>query len=140
MRTYFKTQLSSWITTEASHRATLPAPGQIAVEGTGGGVHELFRDRVRVGPADLGVLTRLMVLGFAGPLMGSAPRRSSWTNAWVTSTAQFRRATHVTPGMRKRLMPGLTEQWEAALDTRLAMCPASPLRVLDHLLRARSTR
>jgi hypothetical protein len=47
------------------------------------------------------------------------------------------RYAHVTPGMRKRLMLGLTEQWEAALDTRLAMSPTSPVRVLDDLLRAR---
>lgn len=41
---------------------------------------------------------------------------------------------HVTPGMRKRLMLGLTDQWEAALDARLAMCPRSPVRALDTLL------
>ncbi|CAM5505011.1 LacI family DNA-binding transcriptional regulator [Streptomyces narbonensis] len=46
------------------------------------------------------------------------------------------RYAHVTRGMRRRLMAGLTEQWEAALDARLAMCPASPVRVLDELLRA----
>jgi hypothetical protein len=39
--------------------------------------------------------------------------------------------------MRKRLMLGLTEQWEADLDARLAMCPTSPVRVLDELLRTR---
>ncbi len=42
---------------------------------------------------------------------------------------------HVTPGMRKRLMLGLTEQWERALDARIARRPTSPVRVLD-LLRA----
>lgn len=47
------------------------------------------------------------------------------------------RYAHVTPGMRRRLMLGLTEQWEAALDARLAMCPTSPVRALDDLLRAR---
>jgi hypothetical protein len=45
---------------------------------------------------------------------------------------------HVTPGMRRRLTAGLTEQWEAALDARLAMCPTSPVRVLNDLLRARA--
>ncbi len=30
------------------------------------------------------------------------------------------RYAHVTPGMRQRLMDGLTERWEAALDARLA--------------------
>lgn len=47
------------------------------------------------------------------------------------------RYAHVTPGMRQRLVLGLTEQWEAALDDRLAMCPTSPVQVLDALLRAR---
>jgi hypothetical protein len=40
--------------------------------------------------------------------------------------------------MRKRLMLGLTEQWETALDARLAMYATSPVRVLNDLLRARS--
>jgi integrase len=47
------------------------------------------------------------------------------------------RYAHVTPGMRKRLMLGLTEQWETALDARLVMSPTSPVRVLGDLLRAR---
>ncbi|MFE1032497.1 tyrosine-type recombinase/integrase [Streptomyces sp. NPDC058807] len=47
------------------------------------------------------------------------------------------RYAHVTPGMRKRLMLGLTEQWEMALDARLSMSPTSPVRMLDGLLRAR---
>ncbi|MFC5723559.1 LacI family DNA-binding transcriptional regulator [Streptomyces gamaensis] len=47
------------------------------------------------------------------------------------------RYAHVTPAMRRRLMLGLTELWEAALDARLAMCPRSPVRVLDELLQAR---
>lgn len=50
------------------------------------------------------------------------------------------RYAHVTPGMRKRLMLGLTEQWETALDARLAMSPKSPVRILDGLLRARRER
>ncbi|MFD3757481.1 LacI family DNA-binding transcriptional regulator [Streptomyces sp. NPDC058622] len=48
------------------------------------------------------------------------------------------RYAHVTPGMRRRLMAGLTQQWEAALDARLAMRPTSPVRALDTLLRART--
>jgi hypothetical protein len=36
------------------------------------------------------------------------------------------RYAHVTPGMRKRLILGLTEQWEAALDARLALYPTIP--------------
>ncbi|SBU94805.1 hypothetical protein YUMDRAFT_05227 [Streptomyces sp. OspMP-M45] len=47
------------------------------------------------------------------------------------------RYAHVTPGMRKRLVLGLTEQWEAALAARLSMCPKSPVHVLDALLRVR---
>lgn len=47
------------------------------------------------------------------------------------------RYAHVTRGMRKRLMVGLTEQWEVALDARLAMYPTSPVRVLNELLKAR---
>lgn len=47
------------------------------------------------------------------------------------------RYAHVTPGMRKRLMIGLTDQSETALDARLAMSPTSPVRVLDGLLGAR---
>ncbi|MDI3420405.1 LacI family DNA-binding transcriptional regulator [Streptomyces luteolus] len=49
------------------------------------------------------------------------------------------RYAHVTRGMRQRLMAGLTEQWDAALDARLAMSPTSPVRVLNDLLRARAT-
>jgi hypothetical protein len=47
------------------------------------------------------------------------------------------RYAHVTPGMRKLLMLGLTEQWEASLEARLAIHPASPVRVLNDLLHAR---
>ncbi|MFE9905939.1 LacI family DNA-binding transcriptional regulator [Streptomyces achromogenes] len=46
------------------------------------------------------------------------------------------RYAHVTPGMRRRLMLGLTEQWEAALGARRAMNPRSPVAVLDRLLLA----
>ncbi|WP_327354488.1 LacI family DNA-binding transcriptional regulator [Streptomyces sp. NBC_01304] len=47
------------------------------------------------------------------------------------------RYAHVTPGMRRRLIAGLTQQWESALDARLSMGPRSPVAVLDRLLRAR---
>ncbi|AZK95549.1 MULTISPECIES: LacI family DNA-binding transcriptional regulator [Streptomyces] len=50
------------------------------------------------------------------------------------------RYAHVTPGMRRRLMVGLTDQWQAALDARLAMCSSSPVRVLNELLRAHTAR
>lgn len=48
------------------------------------------------------------------------------------------RYAHVTPGMRRRLMAGLTEQWAASLDARRSMCPTSPVAALDWLLRGRS--
>jgi hypothetical protein len=44
------------------------------------------------------------------------------------------RYAHVTPGMRRRLMLGLTEQWEAALAARCALHPRSPVSALDRLL------
>jgi integrase len=47
------------------------------------------------------------------------------------------RYSHVTTDMRARLLDGLTERWEAALDARAAMSPGSPVTTLDELLRAR---
>ena len=47
------------------------------------------------------------------------------------------RYSHVTQEMRDRLLDGLTAEWEASLDARLAMCPRSPVGALDELLRAR---
>ncbi|OQR64822.1 hypothetical protein B6E66_07655 [Streptomyces maremycinicus] len=43
-------------------------------------------------------------------------------------------------GGGQRALPklGLTQQWEAALDARLALCPTSPVRILNDLLRARA--
>jgi len=40
------------------------------MQGAGGGVHELFRERVGVDPTHLSVLARLAVLGFPGPVVG----------------------------------------------------------------------
>ncbi|KUN74192.1 hypothetical protein AQJ46_00990 [Streptomyces canus] len=40
------------------------------MEGAGGGIHELLGDGVGADPADLGVLSRFPVLGFAGPFVG----------------------------------------------------------------------
>ncbi|MFC4515392.1 LacI family DNA-binding transcriptional regulator [Streptomyces ehimensis] len=45
------------------------------------------------------------------------------------------RYDHIDPSMRRELMEGLTEIWEAALEMRRAMCPTSPVRALDVLLR-----
>ncbi|ONI72711.1 LacI family transcriptional regulator [Actinosynnema sp. ALI-1.44] len=41
---------------------------------------------------------------------------------------------HITPEMRERLITGLTAEWEAALGARKAMCPTSPVGVLNDLL------
>jgi hypothetical protein len=46
------------------------------------------------------------------------------------------RYTHITALMRQRLMDGLTELWNAALDARRAMSPGSPVATLDRLLKA----
>lgn len=43
--------------------------------------------------------------------------------------------SHVTELMVNRLMEGLTELWEAALEARREMAPGSPVAVLDRLLR-----
>ncbi|NML55701.1 LacI family DNA-binding transcriptional regulator [Streptomyces sp. R302] len=48
--------------------------------------------------------------------------------------------SHVTDSMRLTLMAGLTGLWEAALDARAAMCPTSPVAVLDGLLRDRAAQ
>lgn len=42
--------------------------------------------------------------------------------------------SHVTSIMVRRLLDGLTELWEAALEVRRAMHPRSPVTVLDRLL------
>ncbi|MFJ6884025.1 hypothetical protein ACIQRC_04200 [Streptomyces californicus] len=47
------------------------------------------------------------------------------------------RHAHVTSGIRKVLMLGLTEQWETALGDRPVMSPTSRVRALGELLRAR---
>ena len=46
--------------------------------------------------------------------------------------------THITTAMRRRLLDGLTELWEAALDARRALSPGSPVATLDRLLRQRA--
>lgn len=44
------------------------------------------------------------------------------------------RYSHATATMVQRLMDGLTELWEAALDARRELAPGSPVAVLDRLL------
>jgi hypothetical protein len=48
------------------------------------------------------------------------------------------RYSHVTAAMRQQPLDGLTRLWVAALDTRRAFSPGSPVAVLDGLLRQRS--
>jgi len=47
------------------------------------------------------------------------------------------RYSHVTTEMRRRLLDGLTERWNAAIVARRAINPGSPVPILDLLLRAR---
>ena len=49
------------------------------------------------------------------------------------------RYSHVTATMRRRLLDGLTEMWEAALEERCALAPGSPVAALDRLLSMRRT-
>jgi len=46
--------------------------------------------------------------------------------------------SHITAGMRRGLLDGLTGLWEASLDARRALAPGSPVAVLDRLLRQRA--
>lgn len=46
--------------------------------------------------------------------------------------------THATPAMRRHLSEAMEKAWGEALDARLAMCPRSPVAVLDGLLQARA--
>ncbi|WP_329383242.1 LacI family DNA-binding transcriptional regulator [Streptomyces sp. NBC_01351] len=50
------------------------------------------------------------------------------------------RYAHVTPGMRRRLLVGLTGRWEEALEARREMSPQSPVTVVDRLLKAAGPR
>jgi hypothetical protein len=47
------------------------------------------------------------------------------------------RYAHITSGMTRRLLDGLTELWAAALDARRDFSPRSPVPVLDRLLTER---
>ena len=46
------------------------------------------------------------------------------------------RYTHITAGMRSRLLDGLTQVWDEALDARRSMASGSPVLALDRLLKA----
>ena len=48
------------------------------------------------------------------------------------------RYSHVTAAMRKHLLDGLTQLWEAALAARREIAPGSPVDALDRLLRKES--
>ena len=47
------------------------------------------------------------------------------------------RYSHITAEMRCRLLDGLTDLWNAALDQRMSYSASSPVTVLDALLRQR---
>jgi integrase len=47
------------------------------------------------------------------------------------------RYSHITADMRRQLLDGLTDLWDAALDQRLRYSGSSPVGVLDALLRER---
>lgn len=47
------------------------------------------------------------------------------------------RYSHITREMREELLENLTAEWEASLDARIAMCPTSPVAVLNGLLEER---
>lgn len=75
--------------------------------------------------------------------MPQTPRRRRAEKHWVVPStvhvdgSDSTRCAHVTPGMRKRLVLGLTEQQgEVSLDARRKMRPRSSGVVLDRLLRA----
>lgn len=65
--------------------------------------------------------------------LGTPPKLMDERMGHFDGTVQAR-YTHITAGMRERLMAGLTEVWEAALDARLTMCPRSAVPILDRLL------
>jgi integrase len=50
------------------------------------------------------------------------------------------RYSHVTAPMRQRLLEGLTQMWEEALDERRELAPGSPVAALDRLLRTSGGR
>jgi hypothetical protein len=49
-----------------------------------------------------------------------------------------RRYTQPANTMRDHLVATLTQRWHAALDARLTLCPASPVKALDTLLKERA--
>ena len=50
------------------------------------------------------------------------------------------RYSHVTASMRRQLLDGLTDRWEAALAERRAIELGSPVAVLDRLLRTETAQ
>ncbi|PZG97837.1 LacI family transcriptional regulator [Streptomyces sp. NTH33] len=69
--------------------------------------------------------------------LGTPPKLMDERMGHLDGSVQAR-YTHITDGMRKRLMDGLTEVWEDALDARLAMHPRSAVPALDRLLAERA--
>ncbi|RKN74624.1 LacI family DNA-binding transcriptional regulator [Streptomyces klenkii] len=69
--------------------------------------------------------------------MGTPPKLMDERLGHLDGSVQAR-YSHITSGMRRRLMEGLTEVWEASLEARRAMCLGSQVAVLDALLRGRT--
>ncbi|WP_399217957.1 hypothetical protein [Streptomyces sp. SAJ15] len=79
------------------------------------------------GPSRHGHKTLMEELGTPKVLMDE---RMGHTDSSVSANY-----SHVTPEMRARLREQLTQQWEAALSARLALCRTSAVPVLEQLLR-----
>jgi len=65
--------------------------------------------------------------------LGTPPKLMDERMGHLDGSVQAR-YSHVTDAMRERLMLGLTEVWQEALDARLAMHPRSAVGALDRLL------
>lgn len=69
--------------------------------------------------------------------LGTPPKLMDERMGHLDGSVQAR-YSHVTDAMRERLMEGLTEVWQEALDARLAMHPRSAVGALDRLLLERA--
>jgi hypothetical protein len=69
----------------------------------------------------------------------SPPRSTRWLGRPANSPTEIFKASAMATAtdntsIRRRLLDGLTELWEAALAERRALAPRSPVAVLDRLL------
>ncbi|MFE2046625.1 LacI family DNA-binding transcriptional regulator [Streptomyces sp. NPDC059477] len=65
--------------------------------------------------------------------LGTPPKLMDERMGHLDGSVQAR-YSHITDGMRQRLMDGLTDVWEQSLDARLALHDRSPVPILDRLL------